>query len=54
MELLAQRGNKAKDIIASVADVAALSISQNVDMASAAELLGSAMTNFGIAVEGIR
>ena len=51
MELLAQRGTKAKDILSSVADVAALSISQNVDMASAAELLGSAMTNFGIAVE---
>ncbi len=51
MELLAQRGNDAKKIIATVTDVSNLAISQNVDMASAAELLGSAMTNFGIAVE---
>ena len=51
MELMAQRGTQAHDILASVADVSNLAISQNVDMASAAELLGSTMTNFGIAVE---
>lgn len=51
MELLAQRGTQAKDILVTVADVSALAISQNVDMASAADLLGSTMTNFGIAVQ---
>lgn len=51
MELLAQRGTQAKDILASVADVSALAISQNVGMAEASELLGSTMTNFGIAIE---
>ena len=51
MELLAQRGTKAKDILVTVADVSALAISQNVDMASAADLLGSTMTNFGIALD---
>ena len=51
MELLAQRGTKAKDILVTVADVSALAISQNVDMASAADLLGSTMTNFNIALD---
>ena len=51
MELLAQRGTQAKDILASVVDVSALAISQNVGMAEASELLGSTMTNFGIAIE---
>ena len=51
MELLAQRGTQAKDILASVADVSALAISQNVGMAEASELLGSTMTNFGLAIE---
>lgn len=50
MQLLAQRGASAKDILASVSEVANLTISQGVDMASAAELLGSTMTNFGISV----
>lgn len=50
MQLLAQRGTSAKDILASVSEVANLTISQGVDMASAAELLGSTMTNFGISV----
>lgn len=51
MQLLAQRGTSAKDILASVSEVANLTISQGVDMASAAELLGSTMTNFGISVD---
>lgn len=51
MELLAQRGTKVQDILTTVADVSALTISQNVDMASAADLLGSTMTNFKISVE---
>ena len=50
MELLAQRGMAANDVMASVEDVANLAISQNVAMAEAADLLGSTMTNFGIAV----
>ena len=51
MTLLAQRGTSVRDIIASVSDVSSLAISQGVSMAQAAELLGSAITNFGIAVE---
>ena len=51
MQLLAQRGTSAKDILASVSEVANLTISQGVDMGSAAELLGSTMTNFGISVD---
>ena len=51
MELLAQSGTKAKDILASVADVSALAISQNVDMANAADLLGSTMTNFSMSID---
>ena len=51
MELLAQRGTKAHDILASVADVSALAISQNVDMATAADLIGSTLTNFGLNVQ---
>lgn len=50
MQLLAQRGMQAKDILASVSEVANLTISQGVDMGSAADILGSTMTNFGIAV----
>ena len=50
MQLLAQRGTQAKDILATVSEVANLTISQGVDMGSAADLLGSTMTNFGIAV----
>lgn len=51
MQLLAQRGTSARDILASVSDVANLAISQGTSMAHAAELLGSTMTNFGISVE---
>ena len=51
MTLLAQRGTSAKDILASVTDVANLAISQGVSMGAAADLLGSTMTNFGIAID---
>ena len=51
MELLAQRGTKAHDILASVADVSALAISQNIDMATSADLIGTTITNFGLSVE---
>ena len=51
MTLLAQRGTNAKDILASVADVANLAISQSVSMGEAADLLGSTITNFGLAME---
>lgn len=50
MTALAQRGMQARDILATVSEVANLTISQGVDMGSAADLLGSTMTNFGIAV----
>lgn len=51
MTLLAQRGTNVKDILASVADVANLSISQGVSMGAAADLLGSTLTNFGLNIE---
>ena len=51
MTLLAQRGTSVKDILASVADVANLSISQGVGMGAAADLLGSTLTNFGLKIE---
>ena len=51
MTLLAQRGMQAKDILATVSEVANLTISQGVDMGSAADILGSTMTNFGISVD---
>lgn len=51
MTLLAQRGTSVKDILASVADVANLAISQSVDMGSAADLLGTTLTNFNISVD---
>lgn len=51
MTSLAQRGTSAKDILASVSDVANLAISQGVDMGTAADLMGSTMTNFGIAIQ---
>ena len=51
MQLLAQRGTNAKDILSAVSEVANLTISQGVDMASSADILGSTMTNFGIAVD---
>lgn len=51
MTLLAQRGTQAKDILASVADVANLTISQGVNMGAAADLLGSTITNFGLKIE---
>lgn len=51
MTLLAQRGMQAKDILATVSEVANLSISQGVDMGSAADILGSTMTNFGLSVD---
>lgn len=51
MQVLAQRGTKARDILANVANVSNLVVSQGMDMAAAAELIGSTMTNFGIAVE---
>ena len=51
MTVLAQRGTSAKDILASVADVANLTISQGVSMGQAADLLGSTLTNFGMKIE---
>ena len=51
MTIMAQRGTQFADILASVEDVTELSISQGVDMATASDLLGSTMQNFGIAVE---
>ena len=51
MTLLAQRGTSVKDILASVTDVANLSISQGVDMGMAADLLGSTLTNFHLDIE---
>ena len=51
MQMLAQRGTQAKDILSTVSEVANLTISQGVDMGTAADLLGSTMTNFGIAVQ---
>lgn len=51
MTLLAQRGNDAHKILASVQAVANLSISQAVDMASAADILGSTITNFAMSVD---
>ena len=53
MTLLAQRGTKVKDILASVVDVSQLSISQGVDMGTAADLIGSTMSNFGIAIADV-
>lgn len=51
MTLLAQRGTSVKDILATVEDVSNLAISQGVDMGTAADMLGTTLTNFGIAVE---
>ena len=51
MTVLAQRGTSAKDILASVADVANLTISQGVSMGQAADLLGSTLTNFGMKIQ---
>lgn len=51
MTLLAQRGNDAHKILASVQAVANLSISQAVNMADAADLLGSTITNFAMSVD---
>ena len=51
MTVLAQRGTSVKDILASVSDVANLAISQSVSMGAAADLLGSTITNFGLAME---
>ena len=51
MTVLAQRGTSVKDILASVSDVANLAISQGVSMGAAADLLGSTITNFGLAME---
>lgn len=51
MQLLAQRGTNAKDILSSVAEVANLTISQGIDMGTAADILGSTMTNFNMAVD---
>jgi TP901 family phage tail tape measure protein len=51
MELMAQRGTQAKDILASVEDVANLAISQGSSMAASADLLGSALLNFGLGIE---
>ncbi len=51
MVIMAQRGTQAVNIMANVKDVAALAISQGVDMASAADLLGSTMQNFGLSVD---
>ncbi len=51
MTVLAQRGTSVKDILASVSDVANLAIAQGVSMGAAADLLGSTLTNFGIAMD---
>ena len=51
MTLLAQRGNDAHKILASVQAVANLSISQAVDMGAAADILGSTITNFAMSVD---
>ena len=51
MTVLAQRGTSVKNILASVSDVANLTISQGVSMGEAADLLGSTITNFGLAME---
>ena len=51
MTLLAQRGTSVKDILATVEDVSNLAISQGVDMGTAADMLGTTLTNFGISVE---
>lgn len=51
MTVLAQRGNDAQKILASVTAVANLSISQAVDMAAAADILGSTITNFAMSVD---
>lgn len=51
MVILAQRGTKAGNILKTVTDVASLAISQGVDMASASDLLGSTMQNFGMGIE---
>lgn len=51
MQVMAQRGTKVKDILTSVTDITNMAISQGIDLASAASLIGSTMTNFGIAVE---
>ena len=51
MTLLAQRGTSVKDILASVSDVANLAIAQGVSMGAAADILGSTLTNFGIAMD---
>ena len=51
MTVLAQRGTSAKDILTSVEDVANLVISQGVDMGTAADMLGSTLTNFSMSIE---
>lgn len=51
MTVMAQRGTNVKDILTSVSDVANLAISQGVSMRDAADLLGSTITNFGLAME---
>ena len=51
MTVMAQRGTSVKDILTSVSDVANLAISQGVSMRDAADLLGSTITNFGLAME---
>ena len=51
MTLLAQRGNDANKILASVNAVSNLAVSQAVDMASAADILGSTITNFAMSVD---
>lgn len=47
MEILAQRGHKTSEILSLINDVSNLSISQNIEMAKSAELLGSTIVNFG-------
>ncbi|MBR1486986.1 MAG: phage tail tape measure protein, partial [Synergistaceae bacterium] len=51
MLIMAQRGSDFGDILATVEDVSNLAISQGTDMATAAELLGSTMTQFSISTE---
>ena len=51
MTIMAQRGTNVTDILTSVEEVSSLAISQGVDLATAADILGSTLKNFGLAAE---
>ncbi|MBR0075498.1 MAG: phage tail tape measure protein, partial [Synergistaceae bacterium] len=51
MTIMAQRGTSVRDILASVDEIVSLTIAQGIDLATAADLVGSTMKNFGLAVE---